>query len=84
MSYLFTNSISDVCVVYTVTRRVPLVEQELLTLSKHMHSTQWGLCYSIFNLLCNMFVLFLALVLAVLRFMDSDCPFGILKLFLGL
>ena len=49
---------------------------------------QWGSCYSIFCFMCNVlqivvcaFVLFLFgenIVLSVLRFMDSDYPFGIL------
>jgi hypothetical protein len=46
----------------TVTRRMPFVEQELLTLPKHM----WGSCCSIFSFLCSVlyvivcpFVLFL-------------------------
>ena len=49
---------------------------------------QWGSCYSIFSFMCNVlqivvcpFVLFLlAIVLSVLlRFTDSDYPFGIFK-----
>ena len=49
---------------------------------------QWDSCYSIFSFICmfsrSMFVLFLlAIVLSVLlRFTDSDYPFGIFKLFL--
>ena len=49
---------------------------------------QCGSCYSIFSFMCMfcrlLFVLFLlAIVLSVLhRFMDSDYPFGIFKLFL--
>ena len=50
----------------------------------------WGSCYSIFSFMCmfcrSLFVLFLlATVLSVLlRYTDSDCPFGIFKLFLCL
>ena len=53
---------------------------------------QWGLCYSIFSFICvlcrSLFVLLyffflLAIVLSVLlRYTDSDYPFGIFKLFL--
>ena len=49
---------------------------------------QWDSCYSIFSFICmfsrSMFVLFLfAIVLSVLlRFTNSDYPFGIFKLFL--
>ena len=38
-----------------LTRRVPLAEQELLTLPEHMRSPpdfQWGSCYSIFSFIC--------------------------------
>ena len=50
----------------------------------------WGSCCSIFSFMCSVlqivvchFVLFLlAIVLSVLRFTDSDYPFGIFKLFL--
>ena len=74
----------------TVTRRVSLMEQELLTLPEHLSSAsgfQWGSCYSIFSLLCNVFFrslfVLLAIVLPVLlRFTDFDYPFGIFKLFL--
>ena len=49
---------------------------------------EWGSCYSIFSFMCmfcrSLFVLFLlAIVLSVfLRFIDSDYPFGIFRLFL--
>jgi hypothetical protein len=51
---------------------------------------QWGSCYSIFSFICmfyrSFFVFFLlAIVLSVLlRYTDSDCPFGIFKLFLNM
>jgi hypothetical protein len=39
-----------------LTRRVPLVEQELLTLPEHLSSpsvfSAWGSCYSIFSFIC--------------------------------
>jgi hypothetical protein len=70
-----------------LTRWVPLVEQELLTLPEHVGSSPafyWGSCYSIFSLMCTLFVLlsfFLAIRLSVLlRYTDSDFPFGIFKL----
>jgi hypothetical protein len=48
---------------------------------------QWGSYYSIFSSICmfcrSLFVIlsffFLAIVLSVLRFMDSNYPFGIFK-----
>jgi hypothetical protein len=72
-----------------VTRRVPLVEQELPILPEHLSSlpifsgvhVTWSFvlcvmfCRSLFVLLS---FFFLAIVLSVLRFMDSDYPFGIL------
>jgi hypothetical protein len=40
-----------------LTRRVPLVEQELLTLPEHLSSppvfSAWGSCYSIFSFICK-------------------------------
>jgi hypothetical protein len=76
-----------------LTRRVPLVQQELLTLPEYLSSPRfyWGSCYSIFSFMCmfsrSLFVLMyfflLAIVLSVvLRYTDSDYPFGIFKLFL--
>ena len=74
------------------TRPVPLVEQELLTLSEHLSSLSVLVGFMLLDLqfyvyvlqivVCP-FVLFLsAIVLSVLRYTDSDCPFGIFKLFL--
>jgi hypothetical protein len=59
----------------TVTTLIPLVDQELLSLSGTPEFTPGFVCP---------FVLFLfAIVLSVLlRFTDSDNPFGIFKLFL--
>ena len=73
----------------TVTWRVSLVEQILPPFRRTRVHPQWGSCYSIFGFLCNVllivvcpFVHFpLAIVLSVLRFTDSDYPFGIFKLF---
>ena len=42
-----------------LTRRVPLVEQELLTLPEHLSSPpgfQWGSCYSIFSFIYICFI----------------------------
>jgi hypothetical protein len=77
----------------TVTRRVPLVEQELLTLSEHLSSPPVfsGVCVTQSFVLCVCFVdhclsfcLFsLAIALSFfLRFTDSDYPFCIFKLLL--
>ena len=67
-----------------LTRRVPLVEQELLTLPEHLSSPPVFSGVRITRSLVCPFVLFLlAIVLSVLlRYTVSDCPFGIFKLFL--
>jgi hypothetical protein len=76
-----------------LTRLMPLVEQELLTLPKNMssHPVLSGVRVTRSLVLCVCFVdrclsfctFFLAIVLSVLlRYTDSDYPFGILKLFL--
>ena len=71
-----------------LTRRVPLVEQELLALPEHLSSFrfQWGSCSSVFSVMCmfyiTLFVLFLFPLCSVLLFTDSGYPFGIFKLFL--
>jgi hypothetical protein len=76
-----------------LTRRVSLVQQELLTLPQHMSSppvfsgarvTRTLVLSVCFVDRCLSFVLFLlAIVLSILRrYMVSDCPFGIFKLFL--
>ena len=80
--FLFTGLITRV-----TTRRVSLVEQELRFLPEHLF--QWDPCYSII-ILCvmfyrSLFVLFVLFLLAIelsvlLRFTDSDYPFGIIKL----
>jgi hypothetical protein len=78
-----------------LTRQVPLVEQELLTLPEHLSPppvfsgvrvTRSLVLYVCFVDLVFPFVLFLlAIVLSVLlRYTDSDCPFGIFKLFLNI
>ena len=77
-----------------LTRRVPLMEQELLTLPGHTSSPpvfMWGSCCSISNCLCSVFCFvdhslsFFCLVikLSVLRFTVSDYPFGIFRLLLN-
>jgi hypothetical protein len=78
-----------------LTRRVPLVEQELLTLPEHMCSppvfSEVRVTRSLVLYVCfvnrfffGAFVLFpLGIVLSVLlRYTEFDCPFGIFKLFL--
>jgi hypothetical protein len=76
-------------------RQVPLVEQELLTLPEHISSppiftrvrvTRSLVLYVCFVDRCLSFCTFLlAIVLSVLlRNRDSDCPFGIFKLFLSI
>ena len=75
-----------------VTRRVLLVKQELPTLQEHIDHPRlkWGSCCSIFSfhkVYCSSLrdLFLLVIVLSVLpRFMVSDYPFGIFKLFLGL
>jgi hypothetical protein len=77
-----------------LTRRVPLVEQELLTLPEHMSSTSVFtgvrvtrslVLYVCFLDRCLFFCTFvLAIVLSVLlRYTDSDCPFDIFNSSLG-
>ena len=76
-----------------LTRRVPLVEEELLTLPEHLSSPPvfGGVRVTRSLVLCVCFVdpclsfcaFRLAIVLSVLlRFTDYDYPFGIFKLFL--
>ena len=64
-----------------VFNEVPLVEQELLTLPEHLSPPtvfSFGHC-----VVCPFVLFLLAIVLSVLlRFSDSDYPFGIFKLFL--
>ena len=73
------SSISDIFVTRrSLTRRVPLVEQELRTLLEHLSSPSfyWGSCYSIFSFMCmfcrSLFVLlsFFFLQLCCLFFFD--------------
>ena len=72
-----------------LTRQVPLVDQELLTLSEHLSSpsdfsgvrvTRSLVLYVCFIVVCPLVHFLLAIVLSVLRYADSDCPFGIFKL----
>ena len=65
------------------TRRVPLVEQELLTLPEHLRSppvfSGVRVTRSLDLCVCLSFCTF-CFVLSVLKYTDSDCPFGIFKL----
>jgi hypothetical protein len=68
-----------------LTRRVSLVEQELLTLRSTWVHTRFlvGLLYFFWILVYHFVLFLLVIVLSVLlRYTDSDCPFGIFKLFL--
>jgi hypothetical protein len=78
--------------VIKVTQQVSLVEKELHSLPRHMRSPVFGgirvarslvfwveFCRSLFVLLC--FFLLAIVVSVLLRFTDSDWPFGIFKLF---
>ena len=71
-----------------IVNRVSLVEQELPTLPEHPRSTPVfsGVRFFRSLVLCVMVYphvrFLLAIVLSVLRFTDSDYPFGIFKLFL--
>jgi hypothetical protein len=87
-SWLITGSVTR------ITQRVPLVEQEIFTYLEYPSSPPVfsGVRVARSLVLCVWFVdrclsfcpFFLAIVLSVLRFMDSDYPFGIFKLFLTL
>ena len=88
------NSHKTISLICSLSRRVPLVEQELLTVPEHLSSPllmRYMLLdlqfyvYVLQNIVC-LFVLFLlTIVLSVLlRFTDSDYPFGIFKLLLKL
>ena len=60
-------------IVTSVTRRVPLVEQELIILPEHASSSPlFSFCHSIFSFLCNvcrsLFILFLVDTLSCLSF----------------
>ena len=90
MEYLF-HKWPRICSTFLtrLTRRVPLVEQELLTLPEHVISPPVfrGVRVTRFAVLCVMlFVLFLlAIVLSVLlRYTDFHYPFRIFKLLLSL
>ena len=75
-------------------RRIPLVEQELLNLTEHLSSPPVVVGFVLLDLYLYVYVLkivvcpfvlfLLAIVLSVfLRYMASDYPFGIIKLFLA-
>jgi len=73
-------------------RRMPAVEQELLTLSEHLTSypvfsevrvtRSLVLCVSFVDRCVSLCPLFGIALSVLLRFMDSDYPFGIFKHFL--
>jgi hypothetical protein len=75
-----------------LTRRVSLVEQELPILPEHPSSppvfsgvrvTRSFVLYILLIVVCPFVLLPLVIVLSVLlRYTDSDCPFGIFKLYL--
>jgi hypothetical protein len=74
-----------------LTLRVSLVDQELLTLPEHMSSpsifsgvrvTRSLVWYVCFVDRCLSFCTFSFVLSVLLRYTDSDCPFGIFKLFL--
>ena len=71
------------------------MEQELLTLPEHLSSPPvfsgvrvsrsfvlYVHLYVLLIVVCPFILFLLAIVLSVLRYTDSDCPFGIFKLFL--
>ena len=86
----FSPAFYRAAIVTRLKRRVPLVEQELLTLPEHMSSppvfsgvrvTRSLVLYVCFVVVCPFVLFLLAIVLSVLfRYTDSDCPFGIFKL----
>jgi hypothetical protein len=76
-----------------LTRRVPLVEQELLHLPEHLSSPRVLVGFVLLDHKFYVYVFFLdrclsfctftfGIVLSVLQFTDPDYPFGIFKLFL--
>ena len=92
-SWFFPRSWLITGFVTRLTRRVSLVEHELITLPEHMSSppifsgvrVTWSLllyiCFG--DRVCSFVLFLLAIVLSVLlRSTDSDYPFGIFKLFL--
>jgi len=76
-----------------LTRRVPPVGQELLTLPEHLnsppvfsgvHVTRSLVLFVCFVIIMAFSTFFLAIAVSVLlRYKDSDCPFSIFKLFLS-
>ena len=70
-----------------LTRRVPLLGQELVTLPEYLSSPVfsgvWVIRTSFMCVFCrSLFVLFLLVIVFVLPFTDSGYPFGIFKVFL--
>jgi hypothetical protein len=65
-----------------VTRQVALVEQDLFTHPDNLSLPWFLVWFVLLNILFSLFVLFLlAILLHVLRFMASDYPFRIFRLF---
>ena len=85
------HAIIAIRISHRFTRSVPLVEQELPTFSEHMSSplvfsgVRVARSLALYVCFVDPFVLILlAIVLSVLlRYTDSDCPFGIFKLFIA-
>jgi hypothetical protein len=88
VSQFFPHSWLITGFVTRLTRRVQLVEQELIPVRNHMSSPpvfsgvhitrSLVLCVCFSRSLIVLFVLFLlAIVFSVLRYMDSDYPFGL-------
>ena len=87
----YSNSWLITRFVTRVTRRKPLVQQELFTLPEHLCSPSVlsGVRFArslvlrvFFGDRCFTFLFQLAFVLFILlRYTDSDCPFGVFKLF---
>ena len=94
--YLFSLPMSFVIGFVTrLRRRLSLVEQELLTLPEHLSSPLVLVGFVLLSLqfyvyvlqivVCPFVLFLLAIVLSVLlRYTDSDYPFGIFKLFLSI
>jgi hypothetical protein len=91
MTTILTNTTAKmlVNVCTRIIRRVSQLERELLTLPEHLSSPpvlsgvrvtrSFVLCVYLEIVVCP-FVLFRLTIVSVLRYTDSDCPFGIFKL----
>jgi hypothetical protein len=92
-SDLWKIKVSIITFKYTINWRVPLVKQELITLLEHLSSPlvfsgvrvtrSFALCVCFINRCLSICTFHLVIALSVLlRYTDSDCPFGIFKLVL--